>query len=303
MDWITGIQRALDYIEDNITEEIDPEVLGRISYSSSYHFQRVFGILCGYSLGEYIRNRRLTLAGADLASSNEKVIEIAMKYGYESPDSFTKAFTKFHGITPSAAREPGATLRSFSPLSIKLSLEGGHSMKYRIEEKPAFMLLGYKRRFNGTPGTPGRSDQEHEFKCETRLNEFILQGMAHDCDTTYMVMKDFDPDGYNFYFASLVENWEEYLKEELGDEAQRFEEIHIPTQLYVICESEKTKYPTNLTEDLRQRIVSQWLPSSGYRLADAPEIAVLHWPYEKGNEKVNNSRYVEIWLPIEKAKS
>ena len=252
--------------EDNITEEIDPEVLGRISYSSSYHFQRVFGILCGYSLGEYIRNRRLTLAGADLASSNEKVIEIAMKYGYESPDSFTKAFTKFHGITPSAAREPGATLRSFSPLSIKLS-------------------------------------QEHEFKCETRLNEFILQGMAHDCDTTYMVMKDFDPDGYNFYFASLVENWEEYLKEELGDEAQRFEEIHIPTQLYVICESEKTKYPTNLTEDLRQRIVSQWLPSSGYRLADAPEIAVLHWPYEKGNEKVNNSRYVEIWLPIEKAKS
>ena len=99
MDWITGIQNAINYIEDHITEELDYERIAKESFSSSFHFQRVFSILCGYTLGEYIRNRRLTLAGAELANTREKVIDVAYKYGYESPESFTKAFQKFHGIT------------------------------------------------------------------------------------------------------------------------------------------------------------------------------------------------------------
>ena len=104
MNWITGMQKAIDYIEENLTEEIDYEKIAEKSYASSYHFQRVFGILCGYTLGEYIRLRRLSLAGAELSSGKEKVIDIALKYGYDSPDSFAKAFQKFHGITPSQAR-------------------------------------------------------------------------------------------------------------------------------------------------------------------------------------------------------
>ncbi len=151
MDWIIGIQHAIDYIEDNLTETIDYEEVAKKCYSSSYHFQRVFSILCGFTLGEYIRNRRLTLAGRELATNNAKVIDVAMKYGYESPDSFAKAFQKFHGILPSQARNNGSNLKSFSRLVLKFSLEGGTTMNYRIKTKPAMTLLGYKKRFSGTP--------------------------------------------------------------------------------------------------------------------------------------------------------
>lgn len=110
MDWVTGIQKAIDYIENHITEKLDYEEIAENAFSSPYHFQRVFSILCGYTLGEYIRNRRLALAGTELAADKIKVIDAAVKYGYDSPDSFTRAFTRFHGITPSAAREPGVRL-------------------------------------------------------------------------------------------------------------------------------------------------------------------------------------------------
>lgn len=299
MDWITGIQRALDYMEDHITEEIDYEKLGRISCSSPYHFQRVFSILCGYTLGEYIRLRRLTLAGAELASQKTKVIETAMKYGYDSPDSFTKAFARFHGITPSAARAPGAQLKSFSRLSVKLSLEGGNTMDYKIVQQPAMTLIGFKRRFTGTPGGDERWLQEHKFACETRMNQYILHGMSGDCATTYDVVKNIGPEGYDFYFASKVDYWEE-CKEGLGAEATRFEKIEIPAQAYVVCETEHCQWPCDIHDQLRRQMVSQWLPTSGYRLAQASEIAIIHWPFEKGNEAISHSHYVELWLPIER---
>ena len=118
MEWITGIQSAINYIEDHITEELDYEEIAKESFSSPFHFQRVFSILCGYTLGEYIRNRRLTLAGAELANTQEKVIDVAYKYGYDNPESFAKAFQKFHCIPPSQARGRGVMLKSFSRLSI-----------------------------------------------------------------------------------------------------------------------------------------------------------------------------------------
>ena len=175
MEWVVGIQRAIDYIEDHITEELDYEEIARTGFSSSYHFQRVFSILCGYTLGEYIRSRRLTLAGMELAADKIRVIDAAVKYRYESPDSFAKAFARFHGITPSAAREPGARLRSFARLSIRISLEGGGSMDYRIEEKPEMVLTGYKRFFTGSPAE--RDAQEEAFYVTTRLNQYALKGL------------------------------------------------------------------------------------------------------------------------------
>ena len=128
MEWITGIQSAINYIEDHITEELDYEEIAKESFSSPFHFQRVFSILCGYTLGEYIRNRRLTLAGAELANTQEKVIDVAYKYGYDNPESFAKAFQKFHGILPSQARSNGSRLKSFSRLVLKFSMEGGNVM-------------------------------------------------------------------------------------------------------------------------------------------------------------------------------
>ena len=177
MDWITGMQRAIDYIEDHLTEPIDYEVVAAQSFSSSYHFQRVFSILCGYTVGEYIRNRRLSLAGRELSAGNAKVIDIALKYGYESPDSFAKAFQKFHGILPSQARN-GSKLKSFSRLVLKFSLEGGRTMKYRIEQKPEMILTGYKSHFTGAPYGKEREQQEEQLFITTRGKQWFLSGAA-----------------------------------------------------------------------------------------------------------------------------
>lgn len=140
MDWITGIQKAIDYVEDHMTEEIDFEKAAEAAYSSSFHFQRVFSTICGFTLGDYIRLRRLSLAGRELAERNSKVIDVALKYGYDSPESFSRAFTRFHGVTPTEARN-GATLKSFRRLSVKLSLDGGTTMDYRIEKRDAFQVV------------------------------------------------------------------------------------------------------------------------------------------------------------------
>lgn len=299
MDWITGIQNAIDYIETHLTQELDHEEIARASFSSSFHFQRVFSILCGYTLGEYIRLRRLTLAGAELAATRERVIDVAYKYGYESPESFAKAFQKFHGVTPSQARGGGVSLRSFSRLSIKVTLEGGSMMHYRIEEKPAMLLTGYKRRFTGDPNDKGM--QDHNFACENRVLQYILEGMSRQHEDTYQILTNFGPDGYDFYFAYELPKWAlEDFDGELGDMAKQFEHIPIPAGQYLICETERCMFPTELVDDLRRRAVSEWLPSSGYVLRDAPELGLIHWPFEEGNEAVNNSHYCEVWLPIAK---
>ena len=299
MDWITGIQNAVNYIEEHLTEELDYEAIARESFSSPFHFQRVFSILCGYTLGEYIRFRRLTLAGAELAAARAKVIDVAYKYGYESPESFAKAFQKFHGVTPTQARGGGVSLRSFSRLSIKVTLEGGNMMNYRIEEKPAMLLTGYKRRFTGDPNDKGM--QDHNFACENRVLQYILEGMSRQHEDTYQILTNFGPDGYDFYFAYELPKWAlEDFDGELGEMAKEFEHIPIPAGQYLICETERCMFPTELVDDLRRRAVSEWLPSSGYMLRDAPELGLIHWPFEEGNDALNNSHYCEVWLPIAK---
>lgn len=146
MDWITGLQHAIDYVEEHITEPIDYAEAAKAAYSSSFHFQRVFSAICGFTLGDYIRMRRLSLAGSELAASKIKVIDAALKYGYDTPESFSRAFTHFHGVTPSEAKR-GANLKSFSRLSVKLILSGGTTMDYRIEKKEAFEVVLRKKRF------------------------------------------------------------------------------------------------------------------------------------------------------------
>ncbi len=146
--WIEGFQESIDFIEQNLTEELDTADIAAKAALSPFYYQRIFGALCGMTVGEYIRARRMTLAAQELSREDVKVIDVAVKYGYESPDSFTKAFQKFHGITPSQAREAGAPLRSFAPLHIKITMEGGTMLDYRIVEKAPFTIVGTKRRFN-----------------------------------------------------------------------------------------------------------------------------------------------------------
>lgn len=141
MNYIQGLQNAIDYIEEHLTEELEIEVIAAQSGLSTFYFQRIFNILCDFSLGEYIRNRRLTLAGNELSSTDARVIDIALKYGYDTPESFARAFSKFHGITPSQARKNSSTLKSFSRLSVEINLKGGSIMNYRIVKKEAFKVL------------------------------------------------------------------------------------------------------------------------------------------------------------------
>lgn len=145
MEWIAGIQRAIDYVEDHLTEEIDYEAVAKEAYSSPFHFQRVFSILCGFTLGEYIRMRRLSLAATDLAHTDERIIDIAFKYGYDTSESFSRAFTRFHGITPTNAKH-GGNIKSFSRLYVKLILAGGSIMNYRIEKRDAFKVICKRKR-------------------------------------------------------------------------------------------------------------------------------------------------------------
>ena len=304
MDWVMGIQNAINYIEEHLTEEIDYEEVAAQSFSSSFHFQRVFSILCGFTLGEYIRNRRLSQAGADLTAQNVKVIDVALKYGYESPDSFAKAFQKFHGVTPSEAKRDGCKLKSFSRLNLKISLKGGSEMNYRIEEKEGMLLTGYKRRFTGAPYGKERAEQEEKFFVTTRAKQWILRGAAYETwENDFCVINNIDDRGYDFYIVNKLDEWtREHLydmsvtgvdfMEELG-----FEDITIPKQTYVVFETSHQRIPIEEYRKLRECLVSEWLPGSGYVFVEGPELTVFHW--RKGDK---SQRFVEIWIPVAKAK-
>ena len=302
MDWLQGIQKAIDYIEENITEKIDYEEVAKRAYSSSFHFQRVFGIMCGFTLGEYIRRRRLTLAANELLSKNRKVIDVAFKYGYETPESFSRAFYKFHGVMPSQVKN-GCSLKSFSRLSVRLDLIGGIEMNYKIQEIPEKILVGYKKRFTGVPYGEERVKQEQEFMTTTRAKQWLLIGASCDYSTDYMVITNIDDDGYDFYVAYELDEW---TRKELFNpnitgvdfmDKIGFETLILPKQTYVIFETKKKKRPIGDYTDIRKTIVTEWLPTSNYVFANAPEIVAMHWRPKGEWEK---ERYIEICLPIEK---
>ena len=148
MEWMKAISEAVDYIESHISDEITADDVANSVCISTFYFQKGFSMLCGYTIMEYIRNRRLALAGVALADSEAKVIDVAMQYGYDSPDSFTKAFTRFHGITPSQVGKDKTMIKSFAPLKLTISLKGGYLMDYRITKKDSFTVLGSAKEFS-----------------------------------------------------------------------------------------------------------------------------------------------------------
>lgn len=297
MNWIDGLQQALNYIEENITEELDIEEIAARSFSSPYHFQRVFSILCGYTLGEYIRNRRLTLAGIELMHGKIKVIDAALKYGYESPDSFAKAFQKFHGVIPSQAKSDSVKLKNFSPLSIKVSLEGGNFMNYKITKKPKLSFVGIQKHFDGAP--EGRYDQAHDFcvNIKTRFAALALEGMSENRNNLYHVITNISDEGFDFTLATITHK---HMSVDTAMELDRnnfnmFSVIDIPSNTYVTVQTDKGIFALKEHMDLRQRLVSEWLPNSGYELTNDPEIVLVHSDYEDCEKS-----YVELWLPIKK---
>ena len=161
------------------------------------------------------------------------------------------------------------------------------------------LLTGYKRRFTGSPND--KQEQDHNFACETRLEQYILEGMCREHETIYQILTNFDTEGYDFYYAYQFPAWAlEDMQEIPADMAARFENVPIPGGTYIVLETERCEFPTAKMDELRMKAFSEWLLTSGCELRDAPEIGVIHWFWEEGNDRVNHSRYCELWLPITK---
>ena len=142
MEWIERLNSAVNYIEKNLTDKIDYEKLGQIACCSAYHFQRMFSYMAGMPLSEYIRKRKMSLAAVDLQGGHVKIIDVAQKYGYHSPTAFNRAFQSIHGIAPSAVKNEGVPVKSFPPITFKITVKGVEEMNYRIETKSAFLVVG-----------------------------------------------------------------------------------------------------------------------------------------------------------------
>lgn len=288
MNWIQGIQRSIDYVEANITEEINFEEVAKQAYSSSFHFQRVFSILCGFSLGDYIRMRRLSLAGEELSKGNVKIIEIAMKYGYDTPESFSRAFTRFHGISPSEAKHSG-NIKIFTPLSVKLTLIGGSKMDYRIEKREAFDVVCKRKRVdkpqaaNATEDITGMWKQCGADGTMERLISYmpknpVMKGLLGICFSSELDAKQF-PYGIGV----------EYDGRKVDDD---LEIVTIPAHTYAVFTS-KGKMPDAFIQTYN-RIVTEFFPqSTQYEYAENVEFEVY------SSADVSNPNYqCEIWIAV-----
>lgn len=275
--WNEGITNAIAYIEENLTEDININEIADKAYVSSFYFQKIFNVLCGFTVGEYIRNRRLTLAAQELCSTNIKVIDVAMKYGYDSPDSFARAFTKFHGISPSIAREKGSKLNSFAPLKIKLTLEGGNMLEYKIVEKAQFTVMGRARKFNNKTSYSEipKFWQEYMESVENK----VVCGM-------YGICIDSDGENFDYLIADNYIPWNEI------PEGYETKVIQAGTWAIFPCRGSLPK----ALQDVNTKIWSEWLPScKSYKLAGNYNIEMYAQPCE--NQDCN---YSEIWIPIER---
>ncbi|WP_077860866.1 AraC family transcriptional regulator [Clostridium sp. BL-8] len=284
MRWIEGIGEAISYIEDNITEEITIKNIAEKAFMSTFYFQKGFAMLCGFTVGEYIRQRRLTLAGSELVSTDEKIIDIALKYGYASPDSFTKAFTRFHGVTPTAVRKDGAMIKSFAPLKIKFLLEGGYIMDYKIVEKDSFTVMGVSKVFKYDKATTEipKFWTEHY---KAGKGKFVC-GMYGICIDENMGSDEF-----------------EYLIADDYDQAKEipngFVTKIIPKHTWAVFACIGAM-PKSL-QDVNKKIFSEWLPNcKDYEIAASYNIEMYTSiaDYPKGNQDENY--YSEIWIPVRK---
>ncbi|PFX94851.1 AraC family transcriptional regulator [Bacillus mycoides] len=287
MDSLKNMNAAMQYIEDNLTHEIDFKEVAKIAFCSEYHFKRMFSFLAGISLSEYIRCRRLTLAAFELTDSNAKVIDVAIKYGYNSPDSFTRAFQNLHGITPSEARSTSRSLKAYSPMTFQLSIQGGNEMNYRIEEKGPFQIIGIQKRvpivFNGV-----NEEIASMWKSLDSQSIDILKSLSN-----------IEPTG----IISASTNFSEGRMEEKGEldhyigvattktYPEQFTQLEVLASTWAIFEA-VGPFPDAL-QNVWGRIYSEWFPSSNYELAEGPEIL---WNESKDVSSPNFRS--EIWVPV-----
>lgn len=280
MEWIERLNDAIRYIEDHLTDEVDYEQLGKIACCSSYHFQRMFTYMAGVPLSEYIRRRKMSLAAVDLQGTGMKIVDVAGKYGYQSPTAFNRAFRSVHGIAPSAVKNEGVSVKSFPPITFKITVKGVEEMNYRIETKEAFRIVGVS--------VPLQKDIEKNFavipqKWQEISTDGTLQRLIGMMDTPPMGVLGIST-------CNDTEPWRYYIAVSTSQEKGELSEYIVPQATWAVFPGEGTN---ESIQELERRIVTEWLPTSGYEYGNAPDVEVYL------NPDPQNAKY-EVWIPVVK---
>lgn len=282
MGWTECISDAICYIEDNITAELTIEDIAKQVHISPFYFQRGFSMLCGFTVSDYIRCRRLAIAGSEIVATEAKIIDIALKYGFDSPDGFTKAFTRFHGATPTAVRKDGASIKSFVPLSIKLTLEGGYSMDYRIVKKDAFEVVGLKRTYK----------YEDAVQEVPKLwGEFMQKAEDTKICPMYGINADESMKGNEFEYL-IADDYKAGAQIPKG-----FVTKTIPSFTWAVftCNGAMPQ----VMQEVNKRIYSEWLPNcKDYEIAAGYCIEIYDDPAKFPKGTTDENYHSEIWIPV-----
>jgi AraC family transcriptional regulator len=286
MGWVESLQKAIDYMEENLLENITIESIAKQANASIFHFQRTFTILTDISIAEYLRNRRLTLAAEELSSTNCKIIDLAYKYGYDTPEAFSKAFRKQHGVTPSEARKNIGKLKSYNRLMIQVSLKGVEPMKYKIVERESFQVVGIKREFslvNGENqvGIPKLWDEVNANGTDDilfKLNNGQINGVLGVC-----------VDKRGTHSEQTMDYW--VATEYEGDIPKELLSLEIPAAKWAVFEVHGAM-PDAMQKAWKQ-IFTEWFPSSKYEHAEGPELEVY-----SDEDPFSPDLYSEVWIPI-----
>ncbi len=284
------LNEAISYIEENLCEEINLDIVAEIACVTKDSFIRFFSYMTGMTLNEYIRRRRLTLAAGELQNSNYKVMDIAVKYGWDSADAFTKAFIRQHGITPTMARDPHESLMIYPPASFYIMIKGARKMDFRIIELEQTKVYGVSRKFDGQ-GYNIREELRHIMWadncddvpgqiCEGRWNE----PLNHSYDGMWYGIWQ----GGNYTIARAKSDTKN----------DKLEEHIIPSGTYAAFKTECGGLAWEEFPKLFELIFDSWLPNSEYKQKGDIIIEVLHlWT---DHDMRSKNKYYEVWIPVEK---
>lgn len=288
MDAFAQLNKAMNYIEENLMGEIDDKELSRIACYSEYHFRRMFSFLAGMPLSEYIRRRRLAFAATILKNSEEKIIDLALRMGYNTPDAFAKAFQNMHGVSPSQARKSNVTLKAFPPMTFRITIQGGNEMNYRIVEKEAFFIAGIKKRIPLI--YEGKNPHMDSMWASLTMDDFAELKQLSNVEPTGILCVS-----VNFSEGRFLAEGD-YLDQYIGVATtkvvpERWETLSVNACNWAVFTA-AGEFPKTL-QDTWARIYAEWFPASGYESTGGPEIL---WNESPDTSKPDYKS--ELWIPI-----
>lgn len=278
MDILSSLTNAVEFIENNLNEEIDINTISRNSALSEYELSKLFRSLTGMTIKEYIRKRKLTLAAFDLQIGNQRVIDIAVKYGYDSADSFRRAFIAQHKIAPSRAREKSVPLNIYPPLSFEINVKGVNKMNFKIIDTEDIILYGISTPCNVSDG---------------KRYELARDVWSEDCQH----IPERICDGYDGIWYAIWSNDSYTVARKRNDcTKQNLKQTVVPRGKYAVFTTEKGGYAGDELPRIHSEIFESWLPSSNYIMSSDFELEVYHLATDRAKRR--RERYYEIWIPI-----